>query len=103
MQAELKRQAALTAAERDPVSSAAANYQEFPDGRCYFHDYMNALSEHTFLGLERNRYYILHCTRLNVPTSLDAPLEIVRAGIEWKDWVEAGSNDNTAIEPDLTD
>lgn len=103
MQAELKRQAALTASERDPVSSAAANYQEFPDGRCYFHDYMNALSEHTFLGLERNRYYILHCTRLNVPTSLDAPLEIVRAGIEWKDWVEAGSNDNTAIEPDLTD
>lgn len=97
MQVELAQQAETPT---DPVLAVASNYQEFRDGICYFHDFMNSITQRKFMGVERNRYYLLICSALNVPTSVETDMALVSTTAVWKNWVNAGASQTITITPD---
>jgi hypothetical protein len=87
-----------TATTTNDIAADPASYQKFTNGYCYYQEYftdlpLSNLGKTSFSGVERNKYYLLHCTSITAPTTTETGVEVIKVWSTWGDWEEAGEND----------
>jgi hypothetical protein len=92
--------------EDEYIAANEDNYQVFTNGYCYYQEYFSDLplahlSEATFTGVERNKYYLLHCTEITAPTTSETSVVVMTVYSDWQDWkaVNTDSVPNNYIQP----
>jgi hypothetical protein len=88
--------------------SSLDNLYYYPNGLGYYHSYLNQVSStpsastQTLLDVERNTYYIVRCTRFNVPATIDNSFQMITYQTNWADWVYSGqySTENDHLFPE---
>lgn len=80
------------------IAADPNSYQKFTNGYCYYQEYftdlpLSNLGKTSFSGVERNKFYLLHCTSITAPTTTETGVEVIKVWSTWGDWEEAGEND----------